>query len=264
MILAAFMFLLAQDGAAAPLPPRSVAEDRLSLCLGRARTDPTTAIVEASTWSTDASGSEDSYPQQCLGLAYTVLLRWPAAERAFVAAREAAGESDRFRRAQLATMAANAALADERPVDALASLELAAGDAAASADDGLRAMVEVDRARALVLQGREAEAEATLASARALDPQSPYAWLLSATLARRLGKLAEAQGHIETAAALSPGYPEVGLEAGVIAMLAGRREAAEASWRSVVELAPASAEAASARAYLAQASELSGEEPQAR
>jgi Flp pilus assembly protein TadD len=125
-------------------------------------------------------------------------------------------------------------------------------------------MVEVDRARAMVMQGREGEAEATLAAARTLDAQSPFAWLLSATLARRLGKLDDAQGYIETAAALSPDYPEIGLEAGVIAMLDGRQEAAEASWRSVVELSPDSAEAASARSYLAQAAELAAGEPPAR
>ena len=47
-------------------------------------------------------------------------------------------------------------------------------------------------------------------------------------------------------------------------MLAGRREAAEASWRSVIELAPGSDEAASARAYLAQAAELAPEDPPAQ
>jgi len=255
MILASLVLVLAQDGAAAA-PPRTLAEDRLSVCLNKARTDPTSAIVEASNWSSEASGADSSYPQQCLGLAYTVLLRWDAAERAFLAARDTAGADDHFRRAQLATMAGNAALAGERAVDALVALELAANDAAVSADDGLRAMVEVDRSRALVMQGREAEAEATLASARTLDPQSPSAWLLSATLARRLGKLDDAQSYIETAAALSPDYPETGVEAGVIAMLAGRPEAAEASWRSVIELAPESAAAASARSYLAQAAEL--------
>jgi len=262
MILSSLLLLLAQDAAAAP--PRAVAEDRLAVCLRHARTDPTSAIVEASTWAGEASGAEASYPQQCLGLAYTVLLRWGAAERAFLAARDDAGESEHFRRAQLATMAGNAALAEERAADALVSLELAANDAAAAADNGLRAMIEVDRARAQVAQGREAEAEATLAAARTLDPQSPLAWLLSATLARRLGKLDEAQAHIATAAALSPDYPEIGLEAGVIAMLAGRREAAEASWRSVIELAPGSEEAASARAYLEEVAQPTAEDPSAQ
>ena len=264
MILSSLLVLLAQDAVAAPTAPRTVAEDRLTVCLRHARTDPTTAIVEASTWAGEASGAEASYPQQCLGLAYTVLLRWDAAERAFLAARDDTGESEHFRRAQLATMAGNAALAEQRPADALVSLEVAANDAAAAGDNGLRSMIEVDRARAQVAQGREGEAEATLAAARTLDSQSPLAWLLSATLARRLGKLDEAQGYIETAAALSPDYPEIGLEAGVIAMLAGHREAAEASWRSVIELAPDSEEAASARSYLAEVAQPAAEDPSAQ
>jgi tetratricopeptide (TPR) repeat protein len=262
MILASLLLVLAQDGAAA-VPQRTVAEDRLTVCLDRARTDPTTAIVEASDWSAQTAGADAGYAQQCLGQAYTMLLRWDAAERAFLAARDATGAGEHFRRARLATMAGNAALAGERPADALVSLDLAANDAGAAADDGLRAMIEVDRARALVMQGREAEADATLAAARTLDAQSPFAWLLSATLARRLGKLDEAQGYIETASALAPDYPEIGLEAGVIAMLAGRQDAAEASWRSVVELDPGGPAAASARAYLAQVAEPAAEAPSA-
>ena len=114
------------------------------------------------------------------------------------------------------------------------------------------------------MQGREGEAEATLAAARTLDAQSPFAWLLSATLARRLEKLDEAQSLIETAAALSPDYPEIGLEAGVIAMIAGRREAAEASWRSVIALDPASDAATCERAYLAQVAQMTAEQPAAQ
>jgi tetratricopeptide (TPR) repeat protein len=263
-MIAAALLLLAQDGAAAAQPAHSLAQDRLTVCLDKARTDPTTAIVEASNWSSETGGTESSYPQQCLGMAYTSLMRWQAAERTFLAARDAAGASEHFRRAQLATMAANAALAEERPADALVSLELAANDAAVTGDNGLRAMVEVDRARAQVMQGAQGEAEATLAAARTLDAQSPMAWLLSATLARRLGKLDAAQGYIETAAELAPNYPEIGLEAGVIAMLAGHQDAAEASWRSVIELAPSSAEAASARSYLAQVASLAADDPPAQ
>ena len=176
MILAALALLLAQDASAAG-QPRTVAEDRLSVCLDRARTDPTTAIVEASNWAAQVTGPDASHPHQCLGLAYTVLLRWEAAERAFLTAREVAGATEHFRRAQLATMAGNAALADERPADALASLALAADDAAAAGDNGLRALVEVDRARAQVMQGNEAEAEALVRRARvgAGDLRGPVA-----------------------------------------------------------------------------------------
>ena len=263
-MIAALLLFLAQDAGAAPAPPRTVAQDRLTVCLDKARTDPTTAIVEASNWASEASGTDASYPQQCLGMAYTSLMRWQAAERAFLVARDAAGDSAHFRRAQLAAMAGNAALAESRAADALVSLGLAAGDAEAAGDNGMRALIEVDRARAQVMQGAEADAEATLATARTLDAQSPMAWLLSATLARRLGKLDDAQHFIETAAELAPRYPEIGLEAGVIAILAGHQEAAEASWRSVIETAPNSDEAASARAYLAQVASPAAESPPGR
>lgn len=262
MIAASLLLLFAQAPGAAPMqsipaqaPTRSVAQDRLDLCIDKARTDPSAAMIEADDWVKEASGADGSFPQQCLGHVYTSLLRWEAAERAFLGAREAAEQTDHFRRAQLAAMAANAALADQRPAAALFAIELAAGDAAGTDDKGLQAIIEVDRSRALVMQGEETAAEAVLAKARTLDPQSPYAWLLSATLARRLGNLDEAQGYIETAAALSPDYPETGLEAGVIAMLDGREDAAAESWNSVIRIAPQSEEAATARAYLAQLAE---------
>ncbi|MBT2135424.1 hypothetical protein KK137_13890 [Croceibacterium sp. LX-88] len=262
-LLSASLLTLAQAAAEAPGPPvpRTLAEDRLIVCLDKARQDPTTAIVEASQWSEQTSGADRSYPQHCLGMAYTSLLRWEAAEQAFLAAREALGQGDPYRRAQLAAMAGNAALAQERGAAALTHLNLAASDAEASGDAGLRAVVEIDRARAQVLLGQDAEAEATLTSARTFDPQSPYAWLLSATLARRQNKLDQAQSYIETAAKLSPGYPEIGLEAGVIAILGGREDAARASWQSVVDLAPNSEEAITARGYLAQLSEPAAAQP---
>ena len=260
-MLAAPLFLLAQLAAEATPPARPVALDRLQVCLDQARTDPTTAIVEADSWAKGVSGPDTSYPQQCLGMAYTAMGKWPAAEQAFLAARQAADATDHDRRARLAAMAGNAALAEGRAVDAQASLDLAAVDAAATGDAGLQAIVEIDRSRAMVLLGDMARAEDVLTKARTLDPQSPYAWLLSATLARRMNKLDEAQRFVETAAELSPGYPETGLEAGVIAMLAGREDAARESWESVVKLAPDSEEATTARGYLAQLTEEAPAKP---
>jgi len=252
MLSVLFHSLLFAQAAATPVPLEQV---RLDLCLDQARADPGAAMIEASGWLAETSGADASYPQQCLGYAYTLLLNWNAAESAFLAAREAEFEANHFRRAQLATMAANAALAEERADAALISLAIAASDAEAAGDAGLRSVVETDRARALVLKAREADAEAALASARTLDGQNAMAWLLSATLARRLGKLDDAQGLIATAAALAPDYPEVGLEAGVIAMLQGREDAAVASWRSVLEVEPGGETATIARGYLAQLAE---------
>src|SRR5690606_20562079 len=132
------------------------------------------------------------------------------------------------------------------------ALETAAADAEPTGDDALRAMVQVDLARALVLQGDATRADAALAHARQLDPQSPFAWLLSATLARRLEKLDEARKYIETAAALAPDYAETALEAGVVAMLSGDEDAARKNWSTVIALEPDEEAAATARGYLAQ------------
>jgi len=260
-MIAAILLTLAQATATTPAPaaPSTLADARLELCVDKARTDPASAISDASEWLYGVSTEDGSFPQQCLGMAYTALLRWDAAERAFLAAREGAPEAAHFRRAQLAAMAGNAALAEGRGAAALAALDLAAGDAQASGDTALQAITQIDRARALVLQGDTTQAGAALASARSLNPQSPYAWLLSATLSRRLGNLEEAQAQIETAAALAPDYPETGLEAGVIAMLRGNETAATQSWRSVTRLEPNGDAAIAARGYLEQLGETASE-----
>ena len=247
-----------QDTPAAAQQPQghlSFDEARFEECLKQARTDPATAINTASTWASAAAGESAAYPRQCLGHAYTSLLRWDAAERAFLTARETLGDAQHEWRARLALQAGNAALAGKRTDAALFDISLAERDLAGG-DPAIGAMIETDRARALVADGRESDAAAALDKARTLDPQSPNAWLLSATLARRLGKLTEAQSYIEVAAKLAPTYPEIGLEAGVIAMLAGNREAARASWQSVVALAPDDDAGTSAKAYLAQLAEL--------
>ncbi len=95
-------------------------------------------------------------------------------------------------------------------------------------------------------------AAAALAAARTADPANSQAWLLSATLSRRQGKLGEAQTQIERAALLMPVDPEIGLEAGVIAVLGGRDEAARRSWESVIRAAPGSGFAKTAQGYLDQ------------
>ena len=112
--------------------------------------------------------------------------------------------------------------------------------------------VAVDRARALVVLKRVDEAASALDEACKADPENGEAWLLSATLERRGGRLWAAQAAIEQAARLQPTDPDVGLEAGVIAMLSGHEESARRSWNSVVALAPASPAATTARGYLAQ------------
>ena len=168
-----------------------------------------------------------------------------------MAARDVTAGGDDGLRARMGTMAANAALAGGRSEQALTILSAALNDSAKAADAALTGGILTDQARALVALGRNDDAAKALELARAA-PDNPTAWLLSATLSRRMGKLAEAQTQIETAAQLQPVDPEIGLEAGVIAVLAGRDEAARKSWQSVIAAAPDSAFAATARGYIAQ------------
>lgn len=241
------------------LAPTTLAQDRLTVCQTQARRDPAAAILTASEWETENYGADRSLPRQCLGLAYTSLLRWEAAELSFLSARAALDGGDPVARARLAAMAGNAALAGTRAQAALADFELAQADLASAGNPELAGEVAADRARALVALGRHGDAATALEQARRDAPQLTSAWLLSATLARRMEKLSEAQQFIETASALAPQDPAVGLEAGVIAVLAGRDDAARASWQSVQAAAPSSPEAETARMYLKQL-----EEPQAQ
>lgn len=235
-----------------PFGGPSLEDDRLRACITEARSDPAAAILTASQWLEGLAGPATSAPQQCLGFAYMGVLRWQAAEQAFTAAREARGAGDRAERARIGTMAGNAALAGDRPADALSLFEQAQADASAANDRALAGSISADRARAFVAMGQDLAGAQALAQARELATQDPAIWLLSATLARRMEDLASARGWIAIAAALDPANPAVGLEAGVIAVLGGSDEAARQSWQSVIDLAPQSPQADTARTYLAQ------------
>lgn len=232
-----------------PLPPE---DDRLSACLNQLHNDSEAAIAMADDWLDQVKDADRADPLQCLGTAFARLGDWAAAEENFLEARDALPAEESARHARLATMAGNAALADSRFTDALASLDLARDDATLSGDRKLAGDIEVDRARALAGMGLMSQTATALEKARIDSPGNADAWLLSATLARRQNDLASAQLYIETAAKLRPVDREIGLEAGVIAVLAGNDDAARKSWQSVVDADPASREAMTARGYLAQ------------
>src|SRR3546814_5269499 len=80
----------------------------------------------------------------------------------------------------------------------------------------------------------------------------PLAWLLSATLARRMDNLPVAQEHIAQAVALSPDDASVALEEGNIAVLSGMDDVAKLAWERAVKVAPDSPAGKAATASLAQ------------
>lgn len=233
---------------AAPVPEAT--SPRGKACLAQVDEDAEDAADLASAWLADG-GARSMEANLCMGLAQSRLEDWDAAGKAFLAARDAAG-ADRLARARLGAMAGNAALAGGANAAALAALDGAQADVAGLAEPALATTIALDRARALVALNRPDEAAAALAQARSAAPGNSEAWLLSATLSRRQGKLAEAQAQILRAAELMPIDPAIGLEAGVIAVLAGHDEAARKSWASVIAAAPDSAEAETAKGYIAQ------------
>lgn len=225
---------------------------RLQSCLETASEDPLAAVGVAIGWRAESTGSAAAAPGECLGVAYSRQNRWAEAEQSFLAARDAAAQSDYELRARLGAMAGNAALASGAAQRALVALDAAHAQALAANDKRAAGDIAIDRARALVALGRGGEAAMALDEARTASPENGLGWLLSATLARRNQQLDIAQQRIEVAARLLPLDPEVGLEAGVIAVLAGNDAAARRSWRSVTAMSPGSEPARLAQGYLDQ------------
>lgn len=221
-------------------------------CLDQLADDPARAHTAAQIRRSETTGPDRVLANLCLGTASSALNLWDDARAAFVAARDETPDDEQRTRARFAALAGNAALAGGDAQGALTLLTAAETDARAAGSTALEAIAATDRARALVALGQSDAGLAALESATALSPERGEAWLLKATLLRRLDRLGDAQSAIERAVALMPGNTDVGLEAGVIAVLAGRDDAARASWQSVLAIAPDTPAAATATDYLAQ------------
>ncbi len=222
-------------------------EARFDACMDTATDDPKTGIVAANEWLIAGGGY---FARHCLGFAYSKEGRWSAAADAFVdAARDAELARDK-RAANLWTQAGNAMLATGDADKALTYFDAALAQGVAQGL--LLGELHLDRARALVVAGQTDAAEIALAEAHKLAPEDPLAWLLSATLARRLGKLERAQADIDIAARLAPRDPEVALEAGNIAASAGKYDVARRNWTQAIEIRPEGPIARTARGHLSE------------
>ncbi len=248
MLSALFLLLQAAPPAATqPLP--TLNELQFTECLDLARKDAASAITEASLWAQQGGGY---LARACQGFALASDFKFDLAIPLLTEAAKGAEERKDPRAARFWAQAGNAAIADDKPADALTALDRALIVAAANTE---KADIEVDRARALVALDRSDDAVTALATARQLGPENGTAWLLSATLARRLSKLPDALTFIQTAAALLPRDPSVALEAGNIAIAAGDEAAARKQWEQTIAIAPTSRQAISAETQLAALSE---------
>lgn len=236
-----------QGTSLASVIPPAIAE-RLSSCLSSADLKPETGLADAAKWAGEGGGA---YAAHCKGYALGKAGRFADAAAAFESGAVQPG-ADAPTQARLWSQAGNAAMAAGDPARALADLNRALEKPLpASLSTG---EIHLDRARARVATGDLKGARSDMDQTLVMAPQDPLAWLLSATLARRMDDLPMARAHIEKAAKLSRNDPDIALEQGVIYALTGDRDpAAKAAFQRAQEVAPkGSAVAGKASAYLAQ------------
>ena len=238
-----YALLLAAPG---PAAPPAAAEKRYAECTDAIAHEADHGIAKAEAWRR-AGG--DLPAAQCLGLAYVAAERWAPAAVIFTdAAREAELRRD-GRAANLWVMAGNAALAGGDPAKARQAFDRAL--ALPTMADPFRGEAHLDRARAAVAANEPAAARADIDAALKLVPGDPMAWLLSATLARRMGDAGRAKADIGKAAAMAPAEAPVLYEQGNVAALAGDAAAARSFWAKARDAAPASTAGRAAEQALA-------------
>lgn len=242
------LLLLAATQAAPPRAgPPDPAETRFDHCVDLASGDPPAAENAAGQWLRDGGGF---LAHQCLGITYATELRWSGAATEFEAAAQGAEIAHDKRSANYWAQAGNAWLATGEALKARAALNAAlAGGTLVGLQRG---EANLDRARAFVASGDLADARVDLDHAIVDAAGDPLAWLLSATLARRMKDLPRAQKDIAQAVHLAGDDASVQLEAGNIAALAGDEAGAKAAWSRAVAIKPDGVAGRNARNALKQ------------
>ncbi len=219
-----------RDALAAVVP--SAVATQLADCLAKANVSASEGIVAAQDWAGEGGGA---YAAQCHGYALGRAERWVDAADAFERGAATSG-LDAVTTARLWSQAGNAALIAGNGARAVRDLDTAlAAPLPATLATG---EIHLDRARARVATNDLKGARLDLDKATVLAKDDPLAWLLSATLARRMNDLPLARAHIEQAAARARNDAAIALEQGVIYALSGDRDpAARAALKRAQELA---------------------------
>jgi Flp pilus assembly protein TadD len=254
---AVWLTLLAPEAdAAAEAPSQAAPSSRIGegaqydRCLDQIRRDPEGAWHAAQGW--EAAGGGDA-ARHCLGLA---LLGLGEAQRAGERLEALARRSDASpaARASVFGQAGQAWMMGSEPARAFAATTMGL----ALAPDDVELLTE--RALALGLLGRSAEALADLDRVLALAPEHGEALVLRAAAKRRLDRLGEAEQDVGRALRLDPDNAEALLERGILRQLRGDAAGARRDWERAAMLAPDSATADLAQQNLA----LSDAGPQRR
>ena len=232
---------------APPVKARTASDIRFDQCLDQVTDDPANGLFAANKWQIEGGGY---LARNCLGFAYAEQENWPKAIIEFVQAAENAQAAGDERAANFWSQAGNAALAagDHQ----LALKYLAAALEQKDLDGLLKGEVHLDMARAFVALNQYDQAKQQFVMVHQLVPEDPLGWLLSATLARRMGDLVQAKSDIAAAAKLVTTDPAIALEAGNIAYEAGDVANARINWEQAVKYDPDSHSAKAATRYLEQ------------
>ncbi|CAN5422969.1 hypothetical protein BH10PSE14_BH10PSE14_41080 [soil metagenome] len=238
MIILPLLLATAAQARPAPAPtppPRTLSpiEQRFDRCVELATSDPAGAEHEASSWQLQGGGY---LARQCLGIAYATELRWTAAAAEFEAAANAAEIAKDVRAPNYWAQAGNAWLAGGNAAKALSALNAALAPATLVGLE--RGEAELDRARAAVAIGDTTSARRDIDRALVDAIDDPLAWLLSATLARRMSDLPRAKHDIAETLRRAGDDASAQLEAGNIAALSGDDAAARAAWTRAAQLRP--------------------------
>jgi len=234
--------------AAAPAGPADTRPDkaRFDACVHLSDGDPTAAEKTAADWARTGGGVPAA---QCLGIALSAAGDWKNATDAFSTAATLAEQTHTPGAANLWVSAGDAALAGGDAAHARALLSTAI--AAPNLSDQMKGEAYLDRARAGVAANDLGSARGDMDAALKLVPADPMAWLLSATLARRMNDQARAATDIKEAQTRAPEEADILFEAGNIAAAGGDMPGARALWQHAAAAEPGSDAAQRAHAELA-------------
>jgi tetratricopeptide (TPR) repeat protein len=215
-------------------------------CVRMVREDAQSAAVAAAAWRQKGGGLD---AQSCEGLALTTQEKWSSAALVFEQAAMEAERSKDLRRADLWVQAGNSWLAGGEAAKARKAFDSAL--AANLLAPQLRGEVYLDRGRAAVAGSDLAAARTDIDQALALVPADPFAWYLSAALARRTNDLKRAATDIAKAVSIAPNEAAILLEAGNVAGLGGDVEGARRFYQRAAGAAPGTDAGKAAAAALA-------------
>jgi tetratricopeptide (TPR) repeat protein len=229
--------------AAAPAP---AALPTTKTCIDLVRAAPDRAVAIADGWRAKGGGID---AMQCGALALSALERWSEAGVAFEATALEATRVQDLRAADYWVQAGNAWLAGGDPAKAKKDFDTAL--ASTTLAPKLRGEAHLDRARAAVAAGDAAAARSDIDTALTLVAADPFAWYLSAALARRQNDLPRAKADIAKALSLAPEDAQLLLEAGNVAGAGGDTEGARTYFARAAKAAPTSERGRAAAAALA-------------